>query len=503
MPAHWLSTVSLDRIERRLDPASAAPVWRQLYKALRDLVVDGHVLPGARLPSSRALAAALGISRHSVVTAVEQLVAEGYLVGRRGSGTFVSDHFAARAQLRLQPPMRTPNLSRRGTLIGSLPRSPLTSDPAGDTGMAFRVGIPAVDAFPTRLWPRHLARAWETSSVSLGYRDPLGVSELREEIADYLLASRGLRCVKEQIVVVAGSQMALGICANLLLDPGDQIAVEDPGYLGAHGAFRAGGAQLRPIPVDAEGLDVQALELASPPPRAAYVTPTHQFPTGVRMSIERRMALLVWAERHDAWIIEDDYDSEFRYGSRPLDPLAVLDRDGRVIYIGTFSKVMFPSLRLGYLVLPPVLIDGFAAASLSSTIHPPPLEQLALATFMQDGHFARHLLRTKDLHAERRATLLDECARQLGGVLDVQPAEAGLHLTGTLPAWSRDTDVVDEAQRRGIDVWALSTHAVVSHPNGLLLGYGGATPAQISTGIHLLRTAIERSSASVVDHLHR
>jgi GntR family transcriptional regulator/MocR family aminotransferase len=352
--------------------------------------------------------------------------------------------------------------------------------------------MPAVDHFPADQWARVLAQAWrDTARGRLGYQHPLGHAGLREEIAAYLRASRGLACAGDQVVIAAGSQNSLDLSYRLLADPGDVVAMEDPGYLGARAAATAAGLRIAAVPVDSDGLDVSVLEALEPAPRLVFVTPTHQFPLGVTMSLERRLALVAWARRTGAWVLEDDYDSEYRYGSRQLDPLTVLDRAGRVVYIGTFSKVLFPSLRMGYLVLPPGLVDGFEAAHLCSDIHRPVLEQAALARFMEQGHFAQHLRRTRELHAERRICLLEAARQRLGGLLDVQEAIAGLHLLGRLPDGVDDRAVCDAAAARGLDVWPLSLHAVNRSTRGLLLGYGGVSPALISSGVTALADAIE------------
>jgi GntR family transcriptional regulator/MocR family aminotransferase len=482
-------------IERRFDRSADSPLFRQLYELLRHLIVERELRSGTKLPSTRGLAEGLGVSRHTVSTAVEQLLSEGYLVGHRGSGTYVSRHFTPRREDRQAPGRTVPAaaaLSRRGDALVSSRRSPFSRDPVPTAaGRAFQVGLPAVDHFPAAGWARVLNGAWkEASARYLGYQHPLGYEPLRASIASYLRASRGLSCRPEQVVVVAGSQSALELSFRLLIDPHDSVALEDPGYLGARAAATAAGALTVPVPVDREGLDVDALESLAVAPRVVFVTPTHQFPLGVTMSLRRRIALAIWAERSGAWILEDDYDSEYRYGGRPFDPLAVLDRAGRVIYIGTFSKTLFPALRLGYLVVPVGLVDPFEAARLSADIHRPMVEQVALARFMAEGRFAQHLRRTREVHAERRAALLEESRRLLGGLLDVEPAAAGLHLVGRLPDGTDDSAVAAAAARRGVDVWPLSLHALADARRGLLLGYGGVPPPLIRRGVEQLARAI-------------
>jgi GntR family transcriptional regulator / MocR family aminotransferase len=482
-------------IERRFDRSADSPLFRQLYELLRQMIVERELPGGTKLPSTRGLADGLGVSRHTVSTAVERLLSEGYLVGHRGSGTYVSRHFAAQRADRRPAGRAKPGaaaLSRRGRDLVSARRSPFSRDEAlAAAGRAFQVGLPAIDHFPYARWARVLNGAWkEASAGRLGYQHPLGYQPLRASIASYLRASRGLSCHPEQVVVVAGSQSALELSFRLLTDPHDTVALEDPGYLGARAAATAAGAVAVPVPVDAEGLDVDALTSLTVPPRVVFVTPTHQFPLGVTMSLRRRIALTAWAERTGAWILEDDYDSEYRYGGRPFDPLAVLDQAGRVIYIGTFSKVLFPSLRLGYLVVPAGLVDAFEAAHLCTDIHRPLVEQVALARFMEEGWFAQHLRQTWEIHAERREALLEESCRCLAGLLDVQPASAGLHLVGRLPDGTDDGAVAAAAARRGVDVWPLSLHALADARRGVLLGYGGVPPALIRHGAEQLAQAI-------------
>jgi GntR family transcriptional regulator/MocR family aminotransferase len=502
----WFETMSkhsgqltLLIIQRNFDRSAAGSLHAHLYQVVRRLVFEGELPGGTQLPSSRLLAEALGLSRHTVSTAVEGLVAEGYLTGRPGSGTYVSSQFSRGREADGLVSDSAPLTSSRGLTMIASPRSPFTWKSGGDgPPLAFRMGLPAVDVFPTRAWQTALTLAWQDVSAGrLGYQEPNGLMALREWVTSYLGASRGLACRPEQVVIVGGSQGALDLCFRVLLDPGDVVAMEDPGYLGARAASRAAGAGIAAIPVDGDGLDVGQLRRVLPRPRAVYVTPTHQFPLGVTMSLSRRLALTRWAASAGAWIVEDDYDSEHRYGGRPFDPLAVLDHTGRTIYIGTFSKVMFPSLRLGYLVLPPGLIDVFEAAQLSAEVHRPVLEQQALVRFMEAGHFSRHLRRTKELYAERRDTLLTEARSRLSGLLDVHPAQAGLHLFGSLPRDADDIALAELAARGGVDVWPLSIHAVKDDRKGFLLGYGGTPAEEIPAGIERLARTLTAKSVGL------
>jgi GntR family transcriptional regulator/MocR family aminotransferase len=323
------------------------------------------------------------------------------------------------------------------------------------------------------------------------YSHPAGYLPLRHAIAAHLATARGVRCTAEQVIIVTGSQQALDLCARLLLDPGDRAWIEDPGYLGARAALVAAGAELVPVPVDDEGLDVAAGKASSPDARLAVVTPSHQFPLGVTMSLPRRLALIDWAHSTGSWVVEDDYDAEFRYVGRPLTALQGIDEWGCVIYVGTFSKVLFPGLRLGYLVAPPQLVDPFIAAHLATDMHAHVLEQAVLSDFIRDGQFERHLRRMRVLYAERQALLVAAARRDLEGLVDVNPSDSGLHLIGWLGHGLDDGVVACEAASNGVDVWPLSLHSLHPYPRAaLLLGYGGLTPLEIHAGVQRLARAL-------------
>ncbi|MCA1647250.1 MAG: PLP-dependent aminotransferase family protein, partial [Chloroflexi bacterium] len=315
---------------------------------------------------------------------------------------------------------------------------------------------------------------------------------LREAIASYLGAVRAVRCSPEQVIVVGGSQQALDLAARVLLDPGNTVWFEEPGYLGARAALRGAGAQVIPVPVDEDGLDVGAGEAMASAARMAYVTPSHQYPLGVTMSLSRRLALLAWATRADAWILEDDYDSEFRYAGRPLAALQGLDTSARVIYIGTFSKTLLPSLRLGYLVVPPDLVDAFTSARAVVDRQSPLLDQAVLCDFITEGHFSRHIRRMRQLYAERQRLLLEAAGRELAGLIDLGPESAGLHLVGRLPAGVNDQAASRAAYGRGVDAVALSaTYFGPTSASGLLLGYAAYSGKEIMTGARELARALD------------
>jgi len=315
---------------------------------------------------------------------------------------------------------------------------------------------------------------------------------LREAVAAYLGAARAVRCEPEQVIVVAGAQQALDLAARVLTDAGDSVWVEEPGYLGAKGALAAAGARLVPVPLDEEGLSVEAGARLAPAARLIYASPSHQYPTGVTMSLSRRLALLEWAGRAGAWVLEDDYDSEYRYAGRPLAALQGLDREQRVVYLGTFSKVLFPALRIGYIVVPEDLVDAFRAARSLSDRHSPTVEQAVLADFIVEGHFARHIRRMRALYAERQAALVAAGREELGGLLELRPADAGLHLTGLLPAGVSDREASLAAEARGVEAQPLSAfHLGPARRAGLVLGYAAYDGREIREGARQLAAALQ------------
>ena len=488
-----------------LDASSALPFYRQLYEGVRSAILSGRLPAGTRLPSTRTLAGELGVSRTTVVTAFEQLLAEGYLEGKTGSGTYVArslpdEQLGVRANGTGGNGIRRPagsgrrRLSERGALLAAT-----RTTAARDYGAprAFRPGVPALDEFPYAVWRRLSGKTLRHPPWGLlGYGEPAGYRPLREEISARLSEARAVRCSWEQVIVVSGSQQALDLASRILLDPGDAAWVEDPGYVGARAALSGAGARLVPVPVDEEGLNVAAGEGAAPDARLVCVTPSHQYPLGVTMSLPRRLALLEWANRSGAWVLEDDYDSEYRYAGRPLEALQGLDAsaEGRVIYVGTFSKVLFPALRLGYLVVPPDLVDAFTAARELADRQAPSVEQAVLAGFMAEGHFARHVRRMRSLYAVRQATLVEAAERDLQGPLDVRPSGAGMHLVGWLPPAKDDRAASRRAAAQGVEAPPLSLYRIGTVPTtrgGLLLGYAAVAEGEIRAGIKRLAVALE------------
>ena len=475
----------------RVDRKAAEPLYSQVYEAFRAAIVGRNLRAGERIPSTRALATELRISRIPVLNAYDQLLAEGYFESRVGSGTFVSrslpnllvpqeDQQAGWARTRRAPsPVRPRSV-----------RIPRYARPAWVSGKgAFNVSQPSLDAFPFHVWSKLAARYWRNVQLSaLQYGDPMGFRELRQAVAAYLRTSRSVRCEWEQVMIVSGSQQALDISARVLLEAGSPVWIEEPGYWLTRHMLTAARCRLVPVPVDTDGMDVGIGVERCRKARAAYVAPSHQYPLGATMSASRRFQLLEWAQAAGAWIIEDDYDSEYRYDRKPIASLQGLDRAGRVIYIGTFSKVMFPSLRVGYIVIPTDLVDDFVAVRHAMDISPAHLYQAVLADFINEGHFSRHIRKMRMIYGERRDVLVISIQEELDSVLQLHGAEAGLHLTVTLPRGYRDRSLSTRAAAENFWLWPLSPSYLGPAPRqGLILGFGGATVAEIPGAVRQLR----------------
>lgn len=467
-----------------VDRAAPEPLHRQVCESLRQSILEGRLGPGARLPSSRALAADLGVSRNTVLLAFEQLLAEGYLSARIGSGTQVARDLPTELLGEREPSAGVSfdgegrELSKRCEQFTSVP---FTTRRLWGAVRPFQSGLPALDHFPTRTWATLASkRLRRRSPDSLSYHDPRGWPDLRSAIAEHLAVARGVDCEPDQVLVTSGTQQALDLCARVLLDPGDVAWIEEPGYTGARAALTAGGARVLPIPVDAEGLQVGRAEVGAESPRLIYVTPTHQFPKGVTMSLARRLELLRLAERKRCWVVEDDYDSEFRFEGTPVTALQGLDRNGRVLYLGSFSKTLAPSLRLGFLVLPPDLVDPVLAARVVMDQQCPTFEQAVLADFLREGHFARHVRRMRKLYRQRRDLLSAELDKHLAGLVEVEATDTGVHLVARLPRGIDDRALARAAVEQGIEVVPLSAyHMHAPERGGLVLGYGAFDEEQI------------------------
>ncbi|MFY0730054.1 PLP-dependent aminotransferase family protein [Pseudomonas sp. NFX15] len=487
---------------------------RQLYQALRLRVLDGRLASGTRLPASRDLAAALAISRNSVVRAYDQLYAEGFIEGRVGDGTYVAQlPQAALPAKKLSTKVSTGFSTGLPTALSTnwldLPVDPsskvihndplqrvknnhLASPPSGPP-RAFRVGVPAFDLFPFEVWAKLNAAFWRKPDLQqLCYGDPAGDARLRAMIAAYLRSSRGMQCTAEQIVITSGAQQGISLCAQLLVEPGDGVAIENPGYRAAGHAFAVAGARLHGVAVDGEGIDCAELAGLNDC-RLTYVTPSHQYPTGVVMSLARRLELLAWAERTQGWIVEDDYDGEYRYSGAPLAPLAALDRQSRVLYVGTFGKVAFPALRLGYLVLPTGLVDVFAQRRAVDVRHSEVSTQVVMAEFMAAGHFQRHIRRMRRAALNRRNVLLEGWPAQIPGVGALPSVTAGLHLTVPVESVAREQELIALARSADVEVNGLSSYWLpdsatpMDRRAGLVLGFAAVPEKAIGAALERLR----------------
>ncbi|WP_353064195.1 PLP-dependent aminotransferase family protein [Tunturibacter psychrotolerans] len=489
VPTSFFPPVALDLTKR-------IPMYRQLYEWFRDAIVSGQLRPGQRVPSTRALAAELNISRVPVLNAYEQLQAEGYLQTLVGSGTTISESVPDHATRPTTTARKSDVRPKSANRISRIGTEALSTPPQVwlDSLGPFRSSLPALEHFPNRIWSKLVSRHLSVPSRQLmAYGDPMGYMPFREAIAEYLGAARAVRCDPREVMVVTGSQQGLQLCAKVLFNPGDPIWMEDPGYPGAHQAFSSAGVRMIPIPVDHEGILVKEGLRRCPAANGAYLTPSHQYPTGSTMSASRRVEILQWAAKSGSWIIEDDYDSEFRFESRPIGALQGLDTRSSVIYLGTFSKVLFPALRLGYVVVPPRLVQAFSAVRDAADIFSSTLYQVVLTDFIREGHFARHLRRMRTLYMERRSVLVDAIHSQLGGMLEVIGAEAGMHLVALLPPGIDDRQVARQAAQDGISAMPLSMCQLTKQARGgLILGYGGTDTTEIQDGVRKLRASLDK-----------
>lgn len=477
-----------------LEPdGTSAPTFQRLYRQLRQSVLEGRLRPGARLPATRFLARELGISRNTVLTAYDQLASEGFLELRHRSGVFVSEDLP----IAQPPPKSAPPPIGRPPRLGIRARDAARAGPIGVERQAskrwpgcFAAGTPDVSQFPFALWARLLARTWRRPQAQVPRGgDAGGHPELRAAIAHYLGEARGIRCDPDHVLVVSGIRQAVDLTCRLLLDPGDQVWMENPGYPGIRAILAANGAEVAGIPVDDEGIDVATGRLAAGQARLVTVAPSHQFPLGVALSLQRRLMLLDWAREAEAWVLEDDYDSEYRYAGRPLAALKSLDADNRVIYVGTLSKLLFPSLRLGYLVAPPQLAEPFRTLRAALDDQPSMVAQPALAELFRSGHLAAHVRRMRQVYAGRQRAFLRAARVHLRGLVTFRAEESGLHLVGRPGARLKgrtDKALAAAAGREGIVLAALSDYDVFGDgPQGLMFGYAAAPE-------HLVAPALQR-----------
>ncbi|WP_322105358.1 PLP-dependent aminotransferase family protein [Paraburkholderia sp. J41] len=530
------ASVLSDWLAQRLDRGSGQPVYRQLHRLLQQAILSRELPAGTRVPSSRLLAAELGIARNTVTQVYEQLVLEGYVTSATGRGTYVADtspdeivgaadsapgHSApngAKPRKGLEAQLTADSGRRAGIMGVEAGASPVASDDASGTtvtpralsargtrlvsgagvskrqGGAFMPGVPDVSRFPARVWTRLHNKYWRSLRPDLlTYAPGGGLSLLRHVLADYLRTSRSVRCAPEQIIITTGIHQSVDLAVRLLSDSGDTIWTEDPCYWGVRSVLHVSGLNTRPIAVDSEGLNPCAADFAAPPPRLMLVTPSHQYPLGMVMSLARRRMLLEYARQHQCWIIEDDYDSEFRYGSRPLASLQGLDTAGQVIYVGSFGKTLFPGLRVGYLVAPEALAESFATASAELYREGQLLQQAVLAEFIAEGHFTSHIRKMRALYGQRRQALFDAAARRYGDALPALGGDAGLHVVMQLPEGADDRAVAEAALARNIVVRPLSGYYASREraASGLLIGYACVPDDEIAPAFDALADAID------------
>ncbi|MBP0594761.1 PLP-dependent aminotransferase family protein [Paraburkholderia sp. LEh10] len=507
------ASVLSDWLAQRLDRGNGQPIYRQLHRLLQQAILTRELPPGTKVPSSRLLANELGIARNTVTQVYEQLALEGYVSSATGRGTFVADtspdeivgspeaqaswlpSAAALRQLRQAPPPSQPNapqhaaraLSQRGARL--IAGAGVSKRQWG----AFMPGVPDVTRFPARVWSRLHNKYWRRLRPDLlTYAPGGGLSLLRHALADYLRTSRSVRCTPEQIIITTGIHQSVDLAVRLLSDPGDVIWTEDPCYWGVRSVMHVSGLKSRPIAVDDEGINPSPDDLAHPP-KLILVTPSHQYPLGMVMSLARRRMLLEYARQNQCWIIEDDYDSEYRYGSRPLASLQGLDTAGQVIYVGSFGKTLFPGLRIGYLVVPEALAESFATASAELYREGQLLQQAMLAEFIAEGHFTSHIRKMRTLYGQRRSTLLEVAARRYGDALPAVGGDAGLHLVMQLPEGTDDRAVAAAALERNIVVRPLSGYYAQPSraQSGLLIGYACVPDEEIAPAFDTLADAID------------
>jgi len=479
----------------KIDRDAHQPVSTQLCIALREMILTGGFLAGERLPASRTLARDLGLSRTTVIEVFDRLVAEGLVESRTGAGTYVS---AVLNVSRPKPPQPdAPSIVHTAPRLSGLMAQAVSR--FGDRKRlphmprAFTTALPAFDVFPMAQWARLSAKYLRGARDDImGYGDPDGLLQLRRALASHLRVNRGITCDAEQIFIVGGAQQAFHLIGSTLLNPGENVWFENPGAIGARNSLIACGANLVPVPVDTEGLRVDDALRLSPQFRLAFVTPSHQQPMGSVMSLERRFALLHAAERAGAWVIEDDYDGEFFFSGRPPPTLKSVDTNGQVIYVGTFSKSLFPALRLGYMLVPPALVETFRTIMSKFLAGVPSHTQAMVAEFIDEGHFASHVRRMRLIYQERHETLIAASRQRMAGLLDVLPTHGGLHTIALLPASASEVAISRDADQRQVTASPIGRFALAPVAvNGLVLGYGGVSPKLITAGVEVLAQVLE------------
>ncbi len=478
----------------KINSSSDVPLYKQLYNAFRQSILEGKFSPGQKLPGTRSLASELKISRNTVVLAFEQLLLEGYIKGKIGAGTFVNEipdnilnakenvnrkKSEKKISTHLISQLGSPDLVHRNILKEEI--------------IPYQNGLPSLDDFPLKVWLKLNNRVSQTlSNAHLGYGEAAGYKQLREEIAVYLRTYRAVKCSADQIIIVNGSQQGLDIIMRVLLETGNNVWLEDPGYFGARASMLFSNAQIFPCPLDNEGLNIEYSSKKYPPPKLIYTTPSHQFPLGLTMSISRRIQLLQYASKNNCWIIEDDYDSEFRYSGSPLPSLQGMDRNNCVIYLGTFSKVLFPALRLGYIVLPdPQMVDLFVSAKSMMDRQSPMFEQMITSQFLKMGYFTRHIRKMRTLYKERQEFLINEIEKELGDSLKVNVSDAGMHIIAWLPENLDDTIISRKARENKLIAYPLSEYVLkFKQKPGLILGYTAFDKPKLKSGVQILKKII-------------
>lgn len=468
-------------------------IKQQFYDALKEAILNGQLKPGTKLPSSRTLSEMMSISRNSVIAGFERLMDEGYLISKKGSGTYVCPTIPDE-MIAIPVISHLPQNNDDDTSLNISPQMKALfsvwdkTAPYVTQNRMFNIGVGCTDLFPHPLWGRLLGRTWRQFRKQMGQlNDPLGFQPLRLAISDYVRTTRGLNCTPEQIVIVNGTQQAMNLAAQVILQAGDEVWLDEPGYDGALGAFTAIGAKVRPVISDKQGMDVAWGIEHWPQAKMIFTAPSHQFPLGGTLSLSRRMALLDWAAEHGVWIFEDDYNSEFRYTAKPIQALQGLDKQRRVIYAGTFSKMMFPEFRLGFLVVPNNLIESFKLAKHYADTRTSYLEQATLAAFIADGHYARHVRRVRKACYERQQVLIEAIRQYLPNSFRIEPSDSGIHLVCWLSGDLTEKEVIDKCRAAGLGAQPLSRYCQTNYEQqAILLGFAAHPPAELVDGIRKL-----------------
>ncbi len=482
----------------QIDQNSARNISTQIYMGIRDIILTGGVVAGERLPASRTLAKELGVSRTTVINSLDRLMSEGLLEARSGAGTFVSDVMNSERPAPSTPAASVSNVGTFATpllshsLKQALPNLALRTSLPSEAS-SFVTGLPDLATFPMAQWARLMSKHWRGDRGEvMGYGHPFGQEELRRAIASHVNASRGIQCDPSQIFITAGAQQAFHLISSMLLNSGDKVWIENPGAIGARNSFISCGADLVPVEVDNQGISVADGLAKAPDFRLAFVTPSHQQPLSVVMSLRRRFALLKAVDQANAWVVEDDYDSEFYFGGQPLPTLKSVDTIGRVIYVGTFSKTLFPSLRIGFILSPPGLVEYFEKLSASSLQGIPTSLQMTVADFMNEGHFATHVRRMRGIYAERYEALMEASTKHLSGLLDVQETQSGLHTVGYLDSRADEAEITKALLRKGITANGIGRHCIAPiKKKGLALGFGTVRPEAIHSCVRTLATVLK------------